>query len=158
MAMLINTKKRKFDVKSVETKYRALMLVEEGKMKKADIARKFEVPSNTLSTWIKSKDKIISAYEGTQFGPAVKKMRAAFYPNVEKALDLWFKDARSQKIPINGPILQAKAELLASQMGHHDFKCSNGWLSRYKARHGYQFKAIQGESKDAPVEDAINWR
>ena len=68
MATQINSKKRKLEVKSVETKYRALMLVEEGKMKKADIARKFEVPSNTLSNWIKSKDKIISTYEGSQFG------------------------------------------------------------------------------------------
>ncbi|KAH7937015.1 hypothetical protein HPB49_007211 [Dermacentor silvarum] len=31
-------------------------------------------------------------------------------------------------------------------MGHRDFKCSNGWLERFKERHGVTSKPIVGES------------
>ena len=51
------TKKRKLEAKSVETKYRALMLVEEGRLKEIEIAKQFEIPPNTLSTWIKFNKK-----------------------------------------------------------------------------------------------------
>ena len=49
--------KRKCIVQSIETKYKAILEEEAGK-KKAQIARDFNIPSNTLSKWIKSKDKI----------------------------------------------------------------------------------------------------
>ena len=121
MASITQPKKRKCEAKSIETKYQALMLVKEGKMKKSEIAKKFEIPANTLSTWLKSKDKIIESYESSEFGPSTKKMRTAMYPEVEKALDLWFKEARSQNIPISGPILQVKAKDLSRKLGLSDF-------------------------------------
>lgn len=39
-----------------------------------------------------------------------------------------------------------------------DFKASNGWLVRFRDRHGITFKLIQGEEKSAPVNDANLWR
>ena len=106
--------KRKLQGKSIEIKYQAIKLVEEGKLKKGVIAKQFEVPANTLSTWLKSKDTIIQAYESSSFGPAAKKLRTAMYPDVEKALDMWFREARANNIPNSGPILQAKAEKLVT--------------------------------------------
>jgi transposase-like protein len=125
MATPVASKKRKLNVKSIEEKYLAIKAVEAGQKKKIQIAKDFGVPPNTLSTWLKSKDNIIQAYETSAFGPATKKMRTADFPDVEKALDLWFRDARSNNVPVSGPILKSRAEDLAKQLGHSDFACSS---------------------------------
>ena len=49
--------RRKLTVKSIETKYQAIIAMEKGEMAKAVIAEQFQIPANTLSTWIKSADK-----------------------------------------------------------------------------------------------------
>jgi transposase-like protein len=159
LVIMSESKKRKLSVKSIEEKYNAIKAVEAGRKKKMDIAKDFGVPPNTLSTWLKNnKDSIIKAFESSSFGPATKKMRTADFPDVEKALDLWFRDARSSSIPVSGPILKSRAEDLAKQLGHPDFACSSGWLSRFKARHGYQFRTICGESRAAPQKSVDDWK
>ena len=65
----------------------------------------------------------------SKFAKGRKDMRNAVQEDLEKALLMWFKDARSRNFPINGSLLQAKADELASQMDIEDFKCSDGWLS-----------------------------
>ena len=48
--------KRKFNTKSIKEKYAALKEVEEGSSK-SQAAMKYVIPKNTLSTWIKNKEK-----------------------------------------------------------------------------------------------------
>ena len=138
--------KRKCIVQSIETKYKAIIEVEAGLKKKAQIAREFNVPSNTLSTWLKSKDKIKEAFENSSFGPKTKRMRTALYQELEQALDIWFKEIRLKDANIFGPIIKNMAETLAKLMGHTEFQCSNGWLDRFKTRHSYTFRNIVGEA------------
>lgn len=151
------TKKRKLDVRTIQEKYEAIQAVAQGK-KKVQVARELGIPSNTLSTWLKSKDKIVQAYESSSFGPATKRMRTADFPDVEKALDIWFKDARSGSASITGPILRERALAFAAQLGHTDFGCSVGWLTRFKQRHGYQWKVICGEAHAAPAASIAEWK
>ena len=54
--------KRKLNTKSIKDKYQALKEVEEVKSK-LQVAAKYGIPKNTLSTWIKNKDKIFEANE-----------------------------------------------------------------------------------------------
>lgn len=150
--------KRKLECKDLETKYLAIKEVEAGGKTKTAIAQQFGVPANTLSTWIKNKSNIIQKYESSEFGPATKRMRAAEYPDLEKAVDIWFKQARAANVPINGPLIQARAQDLASQMGHSSFKASSGWLHRFKQRHGYQWRSIIGESKSVPQQAVADWK
>ncbi|KAH8028057.1 hypothetical protein HPB51_012643 [Rhipicephalus microplus] len=63
-------------------------------------------------------------------------MRDSAYPEVEKALLLWLKKARSMNLPVSGPLLTEKALTFADQLNCPGFACSNGWLSRFKARYG----------------------
>jgi len=78
------SKKRKLDVRTIQEKYEAIQAVAQGK-KKVLVAKDLGIPSNTLSTWLKNKDKIVQAYESSTFGPATKRMRTADFPDVEKA-------------------------------------------------------------------------
>ena len=54
--------KRKLSCKSLHEKYQALKDLENGAPNKT-VAAKFNVPRNTISTWVKNKDKILKAYE-----------------------------------------------------------------------------------------------
>ena len=52
--------KRKLNTKSIKDKYSALKEVEDGKTK-SQVAAKDGITKNTLSTWLKNKDKIFEA-------------------------------------------------------------------------------------------------
>ena len=65
----------------------------------------------------------------------------------------WFRRKRSMLLPISGPMLQEKARKFALQTGDDDFKASNGWLHRFKARHNVSSTTLSGER--ASVDGAV---
>ena len=151
--------RRKLTVKSIETKYQAILAVEKAEMSKSAIAKQFQIPANTLSTWLKSSEKIKEAYLQSSFNPDRKRMRTAKSEDTEKAVLKWFTTAREQNIPVSGPMLLTKAEQFAEQLGDTDFKANTGWLDRFKQRHQICFKKICGEAKsvDQSSDDMQNW-
>ena len=56
------TSKRKLTVKMLNEKCRALKDIEKGLSNK-DVSLKYGVPPNTVSTWIKNKEKYLKALE-----------------------------------------------------------------------------------------------
>jgi len=147
--------KRKLNVHKLEKKYNAIIEVEKGKQTKTAIAKQFGVPLNTLSTWLKSAAKLKDAHENT--GSARKRIRLCQYPDIEEALFMWIKNARSQNIPLSGPMLQAKATKLAADLQHPEFNGSNGWLNRFKERHGITFRIINGEGSSVADNQVDDW-
>lgn len=113
---------------------------ENGQHSRSFIAREFGVSKSTVSDIIKKKDRIVEAYEECNFGTERKRLRTSFYVDVEESLLGWLKQARTLGIPITGPAVQSKGRELAVLMGHPDFVCSQGWLHRFKARHGIMFR------------------
>lgn len=76
---------------------------------------------------------------------------------------MWLRRARSQSIPINGPLIRAKAEEFVLQLGITDFLCSEGWLTRFKERNGLVFRTIAkndiaGEAAAADATACRDWR
>ena len=63
--------KRKLNTKSIKEKCDALKEVEDGKAK-LQVAAKYGIPKNTLSTWLKNKDKI---FEATKKGSNSKRQQ-----------------------------------------------------------------------------------
>ena len=52
--------KRKHTHKTLREKYQALKDMEKGESNK-DVAAKYNIPKNTLSTWVKNKEKLFGA-------------------------------------------------------------------------------------------------
>ncbi|XP_008492084.2 tigger transposable element-derived protein 4 [Calypte anna] len=125
---------------SIEEKIDIISAVESGK-KKADIAAKYGIKKNSLSSIMKNKEKVLEAFESLRFDPKRKRLRTAFYTDLEEALMKWYRIAQCLNVPVNGPMLRLKANDFAQQLGHSDFKCSNGWLDRFKSRYGLVFRA-----------------
>ncbi|XP_029464162.1 tigger transposable element-derived protein 4 [Rhinatrema bivittatum] len=141
---------------SIEEKINIISAVESGK-KKADIAAKYGIKKNSLSSIMKNKDKILEAYESLRFDPKRKRLRTAFYTDLEEALMRWYRVAQCLNVPVNGPMLRLKANDFAQELGHSDFKCSNGWLDRFKSRYGLVFRSQPVETAAGSLDTTTLW-
>ncbi|KAH7976637.1 hypothetical protein HPB52_017084 [Rhipicephalus sanguineus] len=141
---------------TLEQKVQLIREVEKEGRQKSEIARQFGIPPSTLSTVLKNKNAVLDGFEKS-FSAKRKRNRDSMYPEVERALLEWLKNARSANLPVNGPALTANAEALAAQMGKQDFKCSRGWLERFERRHGVSSKSIVGESAAVDRDIVDGW-
>lgn len=130
--------------------------VEKGVKKKAEIARDFGIPPNTLSTFFKNKDNILRSQ--SESGQGRKRVREPDNPDVDSCVLKWFKQARDKKIPVSGTIMRVKAEQFANELDKHNFKASTGWLDGFKERNNISFKSICGESSAVNKCDADQWK
>ncbi|KAL1472122.1 hypothetical protein MTO96_023165 [Rhipicephalus appendiculatus] len=134
-----------------------------GSYSKTALAMKPGVPKSSLTRILHGKDKLRDALETLRFEPQRKRLRHGDHEELEKCLVLRLRRARSQSIPINGPLIRAKAEEFVLQLGITDFLCSEGWLTR--TRHKYRGKrrrtlpkatAKDNVTPDAPTTDRPN--
>ena len=149
--------KRKYEPQTFEKKYQAILEVEKGQRPKSAIAKQFNVPASTLSTWLKNADSIKESY--LKFGPKRKNAKIGTFDDVENAILKWFSNVRDQNVPVSGPILLAKAAEFARKLNIENFKASSGWLERFKERNGITFKKVCGEAKsvDTTSADMTEW-
>ena len=123
--------KRKLKNTKLIQKCQIIRQIEKG-MTNKEASEKFGVPKNTMSTWVKNKDKLFEGLE--QSSSDAKKMRRCDYEQVDKAVFKWLKWQRSENVPIDGPILKEKALQFAKSFNFPTFKASDGWLDKWEKR------------------------
>ena len=112
--------------KTLQEKCQALKDIEKGLPNK-DVATKYGVPKNIISTWIKNKNKILSSLEKGQNAKR-RKLRAGAHETLDAAVFKWFLNMRSQNVPLSAGIIQEKASIYAKELNMENFKASDGWL------------------------------
>ena len=95
--------KRRLNNKPIDVKCKALKDLEKG-IKNKDVAAKYGVPKNTLSTWVKNKHKLTTSLEKEGISSSRKSTRCGSYDQIEKGK----RRKRSQKVPVDGIILKEK--------------------------------------------------
>ena len=128
-------------------------------IKQSEIACQMGIPPSTLRTILSNRTKIEETANQSKFTSARKRFRTAKYDNVEAALLTCMQQARANNVPVSGPMLQTKAVSLADQLGYSagEFKCSSGWLSRFKERHGIASHQVCGEAAAVSGESMDPW-
>ena len=121
---------------TVDKRYAIIKEVEEGMMKKTHIARKYNIPQNTLSTWIKNAEKIKEGFENSSF-TGMLKMRPGSFPDVEKHLKDWVMKMEGSGTYVSQQSMREKAQEIAIALGHLDFRGSSTWLRQFKRRNGW---------------------
>lgn len=135
---------------SIDTKRKILECIDEKRLPKTEIAKKFGIPKSTLFTIVKNRDSILNAV------PERKRIREGKFPLLEKALLDWLKSMRSKNIPLDGNALKEKSIVFFEKLyPNESFKASDGWLQNFKHRHEITFKKICGESSSVN-RDTVN--
>lgn len=142
---------------SVEVKKKILKEVDEKILSKTEISKKYGIPKNSLSTILKSREKIVGN-RSTNKNPSRKYFREAKHPQLEKALISWMRKMRGLNIPIDGNLLKEQSNSFALKLNIKDFKASDGWLQKFKSRHGLSFRKLCGESGTANTTLANEWK
>ena len=83
--------------RSLKVKCEVLQELEKGASQK-DLAQKYAIPPNTISTWKKNKNKIFASYEK---GLNSKRIKPEVFEAINKALMKWLLKLRSENIPVN---------------------------------------------------------
>ena len=92
--------KRKLSVKTLNEKCKAIKDIEKGLFNK-DASKKYGVPPNTISTWIKNKEKYFKAL-GDNCSSKKRKLREIDFETLDNVVFRCFLSKRSQNIPIDG--------------------------------------------------------
>ena len=78
------------------------------KNNKTSVAEGYCVNKNTISIWIANRTKIIEAYESSQVNASRKMFKKSDKKDLDEAVFTWFKNARSNNIPVNGNVIKEK--------------------------------------------------
>ncbi|GBM32183.1 hypothetical protein AVEN_136730-1 [Araneus ventricosus] len=91
-------------------------------VKKKDIALKFGIPPNSLSTIIKNRDKIQN-YDLSN--SCSKRLKTCVYEDVHEAVFKWIHTMRDKNAPISGTFIIEKSLQFAKALGYDEFRGSN---------------------------------
>lgn len=140
---------------SIQDKFNIITEIETGSSQ-TTISSKMKIGKSTVSTIWKNKNKIKRDYNEGMINLNKKKMRTSTHNNVDHMLLKWFQQKRANNVPVSGQLLQLKAEEFGRNCGD-EFKCSSGWLDRFKKRHNIVFGRISGEAASVNRSVTENW-
>lgn len=141
---------------TLEEKIKIVYQISSG-ISNADVCRKFGLSSSTVSTIWKNRDKIRGTLNSNI--SKLKRIRRPVNNEVDRALLEWFKQKRSQNIPISGSILQQKAEEFSKLLSpnNEESVCSKGWVDRFKKRYHISSSKIHGEAASVSLQTTRDW-
>ena len=131
----VRSLKRRLSSTSLIDKYKALKEIEEGQSCIAT-SRKYGVAKNTISHWIKQKQKIFETVEENNVSKKRKRVKPATYEELDNATYKWLKGARDRNVPVGANVLRLKALGLAKKTRFRE-------LPRFRWLDGPMEKTIQ---------------
>jgi hypothetical protein len=106
-----------------------------------------------ISAWVADEDRIRQQSETA--ASHYKRVRVTQFPQIEEMLDQWVTQALHSNLAINGDVIRAKWQEFASMEKIPSDKwlsLSQGWLTRFKARHQLQNFRKHGEAAQADTQ------
>jgi predicted DNA-binding protein YlxM (UPF0122 family) len=125
------------------------------------LADHYKISIGSISNIIKRKVEYMENYEQNENSNKKRNLRDDFNQQLDQKVYEWFVAQRSKNIPISGPLLQERARQIRQELGGpngDDFKASNGWLEKFRKRHGIQYRTICGESAAVDLTTVNEWK
>src|ERR1700737_494409 len=107
------------------------------------------VDRTTISKILRSKEKWMNMDTCVREGN-VRRARVGKWPQLEKALVLWFGQVKARRGVVTDDVIMQKAKELRDSFGIYDtkFKLSHGWLQNFKTQNGIKVYYQHDESGD----------
>ena len=125
------------------------------------LADKYKISIGSVSNIVKRKAEYMDCYEQNENSTKKRNLRDESSQQLDEKVYEWFVTQRSKNIPISGPLLQERARQISLQLGGASagtFKGSNGWLQKFRTRHGIKHRAICGESATVDPATVDDWK
>ncbi|CAG8605754.1 4009_t:CDS:2 [Gigaspora margarita] len=121
-------------------------------LKDEEIAAEFDCDRSTISKILKQK-KWSEIQEISPTSNAFKTASPKF-SQIERALEMWIGTVEQHKLTLTGEVIRQKALHFAALLGisEEEFRASQGWFTRFKARIGLCNHKFHGEAESAPIE------
>lgn len=123
--------------------------------KQKDLALVYNISEQAVSDIWRDRNKWLQLKED-DYNAQLKKERLPGFPMTEKVLERWLQYASARQMVLTDDVLIEKAKNFASSVGEEHFRGSNGWLARFKLRHGIKMYVRVGEGGSAPPEAELN--
>ena len=147
---------------TLKTRYELVKEAEKNPRSSArSVAEKFDCVKMQMYSIFKEKASITQQYECNASASAchsVQQSRKSPFSKVNDALYEWYIVAVRKNIYPDGPTLIEKAKLIAEHLNITDFKASNGWLEKWKAKHNIKKMVICGESGEMSGKMVESWK
>ncbi|XP_045609736.2 uncharacterized protein [Procambarus clarkii] len=148
IAIAQGIKKRK--VLTIDEKLNVIEKTKEPGATFRTVAREFGIGISTVFGINKQKEALFKFAAERDINGAKasnrKTLKPAKYKNVDEAVFKWFSERRAQGLMVSGDQIIVAAEKLADSLGVSEFKCSAGWLQRFKDRHCIYFRRVPGQT------------
>jgi len=150
--------KRKKVVLTLEQKIKALDQMDSG-VTAAKIARDLGVGESTVKDWKKNKEQLRRFVGASTSGMDKRStLKKPTSEELDAAVWMWFVQQRNNNFPVSGAILKEKAVSLDRKINSEsNFVASEGWLTRWKKRHGVHHLTVSGEKLASDEPSAISF-
>ncbi|XP_046751954.1 jerky protein homolog-like isoform X2 [Diprion similis] len=118
------------------------------------IAQEYGIDPRTIRNWRQNRQELEKLSDTRSM--KIKRVRKSRFEQLEKALYTWFQEIRFRGVPVNGPIIRAKALELSKAMEDGtmmNFVASEGWLSKWKSRFDIQKLTSDNKAEDEPGDE-----
>jgi len=107
-----------------------------------------------VSSWLKDESKWREQWKqaNKKSDRTAKRARQTEHPDVSEMMDLWVSKAMNDRVLLTGEVLRQKWNTFADLVGipgDERLKLSDGWLTRFKERHGLAQSVRHGEAASA---------
>ena len=106
--------------KTLRERYAALKEVEEGSTK-SQVAMNYGIPKNTLSTWIKNKEKIFESMKMQGNKSKRRRLRQGTFANLDDLIFKGLLTVRGRNLVVSASIPKTKAKELAEKINIKGF-------------------------------------
>lgn len=146
------TKRRK-SLKDSQLKIKILELIDQG-AKVNSLAIEYNVGASTIRDWMKSREKIFELDNLNKTCNISKKtLKLSDYPQVDKALCIWYYQQKALNRPVTAATTCEKAKYFKQYLdldkNKTNFSASNGFVSNFFLRHGFK---VSKKNVEIPTE------
>ncbi|XP_006147685.1 jerky protein homolog-like [Tupaia chinensis] len=153
-------KKRKHLSLSIAQKVELLQKLDGG-MSVRCLTEEYGVGTTTIYDLKKQKDKLLKFYSDSDNQELMKNRKTlhrAKNEDLDRVLIEWIRQQRSKDMPLTGLLVMKQARIYHEELNiEGECEYSEGWLQKFKKRHGIKYLKICGEKPSADHETAENY-
>ena len=134
----------------MKTKLSILNELQDGKTP-TEICRSYNIHKSTLTRIKNNKENLEEFASKTYVNQKkIKRMKPLKNPDPDDKLYAWFLLRREANELVSNEMLKVKAlDLKRSLNGHEEFSASDGWLDKFKKRHGIRILTVSCNAESA---------